>query len=356
MTQNTTNPSEEVSGVVLNQVFPEKEAIPELFVSDEGDKHGFTISFNGSFRFRGDAVKVRDNHAIPEVPFYGTSANALITSNKRFLEKHDIFTDYMPPNPLLARALGFSEAEALNMEYVLDLIPMPFKLVVTGYDEFTGKYLSATEVTPCLLDGLRCRINSDDAITMLADYLLDNDVPLTQFDLMDSFDNLDKAHEILELSEEAKAYGESGNPDDPWEALEFSLAYELAKEYFQSMVAIAGEAYFLLQERYLASNFILARTEFTFGIDDEEKVIYITDEVGTVNNSLIVNAEDYKCDADFVQAHTKPLAEWLKTVKFEGEDDPILVIPSELLSAVADEISYITEALADDTAYELYLS
>ena len=354
--RNQTTIPEEVSGAAFEQVFPEKDAIPELFVSDERGKHGITISFNGSFRLRSDAVYVVGGHAIPEVPFYGTCVNALTTTNKRFLEKHDIATDYMPPNPLLARALGFPEADALNLEYTLNLAELPLKLVVTGYDEYSGNLLPAAEVIPHLVEGLKCPLNSNDAICMLADFLLDNEVPLAQFELATAFENLEEAYEAVELSEEAKAYGETGNPDDPWEALEFALAYELAAEYFHNMVAIAGEAYFLLQERYLATSFILAKTEFTFGLDDEEHALFITDEVGTMNNSLIVNAEEYKSREDFVQAHTKPLAEWAKTLKFKGENDPILVIPSDLLSAVADQVSYITEALSDDTAYNLYLS
>ena len=342
------NPCEESTREVLARLLPEKDFIGELDVLSF-DKHHATFVFNGSLHMANSTLYVGDNIVAEYLPLFGECNNAISSTNKRLLQEHDIFTDYVDPNPLLARALGFSEEEAKLIVYAIDFEPMPIKIKVVGYDKASGAKLETAKVV-AFLDTDSCEaLTDEEAITVIADYLLDTDRCISSFELIEEFESIDKLLEVTELSPKAKAFGESGNEDDIWEQMEFALAYELAADYYRSMVYIALQAYAVLHDKYAESDFILAETEISIGVDDDD-IFCICGEVGTMNNSLIVNKADFVETGKFVQTHLKPLMVYYDE---HGEDAEVT---DEVLDEVADTAFYVAEGLCGDMEFDVYIN
>ena len=348
MTNPAAIPCEEFSSACLDRVFTTKDTIEELDVLSINKTHA-TFVFNGSFRMTSNELHVGGKMIAEHLCMYGNCINALSSTNRRLLEDHDIATDYCTPNPLLARALGFDEEEAQLLIYHHDTCPLPIRLKVAGYDTVTGKKLEAACVTAHFVTGMKEAINDEEAIALIADYFLDNDYAVSSLDLIEDFENLEKVHESVVLSDAAKAYGESANEDDPWEQLEFALAYELATEYLASIKYVALHAYTTLHDKYEASDFILAETSFTFGLD-ADGIICITGEVASMNNSLIVNKADFIETKKFVQCHLVPLMQHYET---HGEDAEV---PDSVLDDISDLVFFVTEGLCGDMEFELYIN
>lgn len=133
------------------------------------------------------------------------------------------------------------------------------------------------------------------------------------------------------------------------EQLEFALAYELAAEYLSSIKYVALQAYTVLHDKYEASDFILAETNFTFGLD-ADGIICITGEVATMNNSLIVNKADFIETKKFVQCHLVPL---MQHYEAHGENSEV---PDSVLDEVSDLVFFVTEGLCGDMEFELYIN
>lgn len=343
-----TNPCEESTREVLARLLPEKDFIGELDVSSF-DKHHATFVFNGSFHMANSILYVGDNVVAECLPLFGECNNAISSTNKRLLQEHNIFTDYVEPNPLLVRALGFSEEEAKLIVYAIDLTPMPIKLKVVGYDKATGVKLETAKVVAYLNEESVDALTEDEAITVIADYLLDNGGCLSSLELIEEFESIDKLLEVTELSPEAKAFGETISECDIWEQMEFALAYELAADYYRGMADIALQAYAVLHDKYAESDFILAETEFRIGIDDND-LFCICGEVGTMNNSLIVNNADFVETGKFVQTHLEPL------MVFYDEHGEDAEVTDKVLDEVADTAFFVAEGLCGDMEFEVFIN
>ena len=348
MTNPAAIPCEEFSSACFDRIFTTKDVIEELDVLSMDETHA-TFVFTGSFRMTSNALHVGSKMITEHLCMYGNCINALSSTNRRFLEDHDIATDYCSPNPLLARALGFDEEEAQLLIYHHNTCHMPIRLKVAGYDTVSGRKLEAACVTAHFVTGMEEAIKDEEAVALLADYLLDNEYAVSSLELMEEFENLENALENVVLSNVAKTYGESANEDDPWEQLEFALAYELAAEYLSSIKYVALQAYAVLHDKYEASDFILAETSFTFGLD-ADGIICITGEVATMNNSLIVNKADFIETKKFVQCHLVPLMQHYET---HGEDSEV---PDSVLDEISDLVFFVTEGLCGDMEFELYIN
>lgn len=258
-----------------------------------------------------------------------------------------MYTDYVTPNPMLARAIGFSVEEVQVMVYSLDTDELPVRLRVTGYDKTTGEKFETAQVANLFFSGSEEVITDEEALSLIADFLLDNEFVLTAPELITEFGTLEEANEIVLLSDAGKAFGENASEDE-WEQLEYALAYEMAAEYLKNIAFIALQAYGFIHDRYEACDFILAETDFTFGFGAED-ALCITGEVATLNNSFIVNKADFMETKQFVQPHLVALEEYYAVHGNDAE------VPDEVLDEIADNCFYIAEALCGDLEFELHL-
>lgn len=346
MTKQHQHPCEECTRKVLGRYLPEKEVVEELDVLSTG-KHHVTFVFNGSYRMTSYAFYVGDKEVVQHLCRYGNYITAISETNKRHLESLELFTDYATPNPMLARALGFNEEEAQVMTFVHDTDELPVRLRVTGYDKATGEKFETAKVAVLFFSDSEEEITDEEAISLIADSLLDNEDVLTVPELMAEFGTLEKAYAEIPLSDASKTYGENATEDE-WEQLEYALAYEMAVDHLKNMAFMALQAYGFIHDRYEESDFILAETVFTFGID-AENMLCITGEVGTMNNSFIVNKADFVETNQFVQPHTVALLEYYAQ---HGEDAEV---PDEVLDEISDNCFYIAESLSDELGFELYM-
>ena len=347
MTQSTATPCDLLTRMDLSRMLPEKDTVEELDVLLKAKRHALFV-FNGYYRMTSNAVYVGDELMIPNLPLYGNCVNAISDTNKRFLEEHDFATDYIAPNPVLIRAIGFSEDEAKQIVYLRALHDLPLEVSVVGYDP-DGSKLDKNNICFQLADDEWEALTDEEAGHVIADFLLDNDIALSAVELQEEYGTLEKAYESVKLSDAARNYGENGNADDLWEQLEFALAYELALGYCEQLKYIANSAYTLLHDKYKEAEFILAHTTFSFGLD-KDNVLYLTGEVGTTNNSLIVNEADFKEDGRFIQAFIKDFMDYITSPEVTED------IPEAILDAVTDNIFYVTESLCGDLEFDVYIN
>lgn len=351
MAHKATNPCEDALHDCLDRLFPEKEYVEELDILSEG-RHADTLVFTGKYRLTSCDLYVGNKLMVPSLSFYGNCVNAISDSNKRMLAEKEILTDYTTPNPVLARVLGFSEDEARLMVFLQSYLPMPIKMMVQGYDEKTGAKLDTIKIIPQLFsdsDEELFPINNEEAIKIIAEHFMDSGIAVSISNLMEEFGTLAEAKASTSLSDKAREFGDELDCDDPWETLEFSLAYELAEHYFRSMCDIARTAYEHLDAKYSKVQFILAYTTFSFGIDDDN-VLHLTDEVATTNNSFIVNQADFEESGKFVQAHLEPLLDYLANSGDEND------IPYSLLDELSDGMLYLAENLCEDLEFDVYIN
>lgn len=346
MANPTTRSCEECPREVFYRLLPKKDFIEELDVLST-DKYFTTFVFNGSYRMTNSAFFVGNKVVTKHLCKYGNYINAISETNKRHLMSLEISTDYITPNPLIVIALGFDAEGAQLLTYIHDTDEFPIRMKVTGYDNDTGEKFETASVVALAFSGSEKAISDDEAISLITDYLLDNELVFNSIDLINEFGTLEKANKSIILSQASKVFGENACEDE-WEQLEYALAYEMASEFFKSAAFIALQAYGFIHDRYEVSDFILAETTFTFGIN-AENAICITGEVATMNNSFIVNKLDFAETNQFVQPHTVTLLEYLAQ---HGEDAEI---PDEILDDIADNCFYITEALCGDLEFELHM-
>ena len=347
MNQIPATPCDLLTRMDLSRMLPEKDTVEELDVLYQA-KHHAVFVFNGYYRMTSNAVYIGDELMIPNLPLYGNCVNAISDTNKRFLEEHEFATDYIAPNPVLTRAIGFSESETKQIVYLRTLHDLPLEVSVVGYDP-DGSKLSKSDVCFQLAGIEFGALTDEEAVCIIADFLLDNDLVFSAVELQEEYGTLEKAYESVELSDAAKNYGENGNADDLWEQLEFALAYEFALECCEQIKYIANSAYTLLHDRYKETEFILAHTTFSFGLD-EDNVLCLTGEVGTTNNSLIVNEADFNEDGRFIQAHLKDFMDYITSPEVTEE------IPENILDDMTDNIFYIAESLCGDLEFDVYIN
>lgn len=346
MTQQHQHPCEECTRKVLDRCLPEKEYVEELYALSP-DKHRVTFAFNGSYHMASSTLFVGDKEVARHLCMYGNYNTALSQTNKRHLNSLEVYTDYITPNPMLARALGFTAEEAQVMVYSLNTDELPVRLRVTGYDKATGEKFETAKVAALFFSGSEEEITDEEATSLIADFLLDNDFVLTAPELITEFSTLEKANEVVLLSDASKAFGENASEDE-WEQLEYALAYEMAAEYLKNMAFIALQAYGFIHDRYDTCDFILAETAFTFGFGTED-ALCITGEVATMNNSFIVNKADFVETKQFVQPHLVALEEYYAAHGTDAE------VPEEVLDEIADTCFYIAESLCGDLEFELHM-
>ena len=153
-------------------VFPEKKNIPEL-VARKGLPNQQVFDFIGSLFKASSTIVIDDKNVVSDVLVKPNCTCAISQSNKRYLETFGITTDYVEPNQLLIRSLGFPLDECKQWVYAKNLKMFPLDFIVSGYDEHGDKSKLANPQVVCTCKtGLK--ISRDQAITVLAEWFNNN--------------------------------------------------------------------------------------------------------------------------------------------------------------------------------------
>ena len=348
--ENASFPCESLDGPsceILLQNFPKKDFIEQVECNSQ-DTQSTTFTFNGKFKLAKTDVFVGNKLAIPNLLLYGDCDNALSDTNKRLLMDKNMITDYVTPNPALPIVLGFGEEDSKLLVYALILHEIPICLDVKAYDRKTGEKLENVRITPRRIGGSIIPIDDEEAIRIIADFIIDNNLTFSANDLFEVYGEIDKANENINLSYEAIEYGSFSDYDD-WEKLEYALAYEFAADYYNAMKESAAVAYDIISEKYEKAEYALAETSFTFGINNKRELC-ISDKIATFSNSFIVNLAYFKETGNFIPAHLIPILE------FYDKRGYGTVVTDEVIDSTSDNLRYIAESLVDDLEFDIYLS
>ncbi len=345
--EHTTNPLDE------QEIFCVKERIPEL------DTEEFVGPFAKVHQFNGVALEASSKLIIcgkivaENVLMKPNCACAISQSNKRYLESVNMYTDYVEPNPLLFRALGFSENESKLLVYVKGVEDLPVDAVVMAYDlEGDKAALPEPDVSFALKNGME--IAYDEAVKILADWLVDNGYASNHYEDFQVYENINDAWEFAAVSAEAKAYAELME-EDPWEQLEMACLYECAVTMLEDMALASVAAYTMLQKKYAAAGLIMAKLQLSWGLDDEAELV-LCDEVGTTDNTIIAASDLYDKNGTLDSMINRPVLKYFESIGYDiTSDEPVPEIPEDVLDEISDTYMYLAEAICDDLAFETHL-
>lgn len=333
------------------EVFCEKDRIPEL-VRIEADNEVQAYAFNGLILKANGSLSINGKIVASDVLMKPNSICAISQSNKRYLAGYKIHTDYVEPNQLLFRALGFSEQESKLMVYVkgMDMIPIDF--VVTGYDaKANNEAMETPKVTCYLKDGTR--ISREEADMILADWLRDSDYQSEYSDSFPEYENIEMACEAVQISERAQSYADLCYEEDEWNNFEAACMFDIAVSYMASIILTSQSIYSLLCKKYGPTGIILAKVKLTFGLDEEGE-LNLCGEVATPDTALLVSGDLYDQYGTLDSIAEAPVMKFFDMVGYTGEPDQKMPeLPMEVLDELSDTYMYLAEALSDDLAYEL---
>lgn len=331
MSEKTTNPFDEQA------VTPEEEVVPEVITHEASN----ILTINGKPVISG--ILMKPNFTV-----------ALSETNKRYLDKLELITDYVGADPELWETHGVPEEKRAEVMLIKNVDVIPLDFVVAGYDKVgnTSKY-PAPVIGCSLKEGTP--ISREEAIKVLADWFYDNDYCINFYDEMMEYENVDEAIVFAELSEEDLAYGEILNPDDKWDMLECATLHKLATGYVDDLVLLANVVYALLATRYEEGGVILVDTRLSFGLDEECNVC-LCGEVGTPDESTLASKSLYEKNCDLTDMLEEPVLKYFQSVAYTGEKaEQMPEIPVDVLDEVSDTCMYLAEALCDDLSFELNL-
>ena len=347
MNKHTAPPFEE------QVVFSEKESIPEL-VAREETQHQQVFDFVGSLFKANSTIFINGKNVVSNVLMKPNCTCAISQSNKRYLETFEVLTDYVEPNKLLLRSLGFPADECKQLVYAkkLEMIPMDF--IVRGYDEHGDKSeLDKPEVVCALKTGMR--ITRKEAIMILADWLYDNDYCIEEYEQMMECDTIEEAMAMVSISEDAKNYRSAADPDNPWEVLEYATLYDLADEYLNVLELLSNVIYSLLHKKYEEAGVILVKTALSIGLD-EECNFCLAGEVGTPDTSVLASKALYEKMKNLESFDKMPLMKYFQEMAYTGEDDvEPSEIPNNVMIQLSDNYVYLATALSDEKMFQIYV-
>lgn len=348
MTQQTAHPFDEQ---VVS--FPEKEQIPEL-VALEVHPHNQEFTFNGSIFKANSSLFAHDTFVANNVLMKPNCHCAISQSNKRFLDSIGLATDYMEPNPLLFRSLGFPEHECKILVYSkkLDMIPLDF--FITGYKENDdNSALSSPVISYKLKTGIP--VSRQEAIKLLADWFYDNDYCTNFYTEMMEYENIEEALAFAGVSAEAQEYGKLLCEDNAWEALEMASLYELAARYLDDVSLTVEYIYTNLARRYADAGVLLVNTSLSFGFDYDCDLC-LGSAVGTPDTSLLASKELYEKHGTLDSMVEAPVVKYFAKVGYTGgKEQELPELPEDVLDEVSDTFIYLAEALCDDLAFEIHM-
>ncbi len=345
--EHTTNPLDE------QEIFCVKERIPEL------DTEEFVGPFSKVHQFNGVALEASSKLVIggrivaENVLMKPNCVCAISQSNKRYLEGFNMYTDYVEPNPLLFRALGFSENESKVMVYVKGVDDLPLDAIVTAYDLDGDKTaLPDPSASFALKNGME--IAYEEAVKILADWLVDNGYVSNLYEDFQVYENIGDAWEVAAVSAEAKVYAEQME-EEPWEQLEMACLYECAVTMLEDMAVASVDAYTILQKKYAEAGLIMATMQLSWGLDDEAELV-LCDNVGTTDNTLIVSRDLYDRNGTLDSMIDVPVLKYFESIGYDiNSDEPVPEIPEDVLDEISDTYMYLAEAICDDLAFYIHM-
>lgn len=345
--EHTTNPLDE------QEVFCVKERIPEVDTVEFVGPFAKVHQFNGVALEASSRLIIGDQIVAENVLMKPNCVCAISQSNKRYLEGFNVYTDYVEPNPLLFRALGFSENQSKIMFYVKGVDDLPVDAVVTAYDlEGDNVALPEPVASFALKNGMK--IAYDEAVKILADWLLDNGYASNHYEELYAQETLKDAWEFASVSAEAKAYAEMME-EDPWEQVEIACLYECAVTILEDMAVASNAVYTILEKKYAEAGLIIAKLQLSWGLDDEADLV-LCDEVGTTDNSIIASRDLYEKNGTLVNMINVAVLEYFKVVGYDLESgEPMPELPEDVLDEISDTYMYLAEAVCDDLAFDIHM-
>lgn len=345
--EHTTNPLDE------QEIFCVKDRIPELEAAENMGPYANVLFFNGVMLEASSKLVIGNKLVAENVLMKPNCACAISQSNKRYLEGYNMYTDYVEPNPLLFRALGFSENEGKVMVYVRGVDDLPLDVLVTAYDLSGDKSaLPEPAASFVLKDGTS--IVYDEAVKIIADWLADNGYVSNHYEAFAEYEDIDEAWADACVSDAAKAYAELME-EEPWEQLESACLYECAVTMLEDMAVASVAAYTILHKKYDPAGLIMATLKLSWGLDDEADLVLCND-VGTTDSTLIVSRDLYENNGTLDSMINAPVLKYFASIGYDMEsDDPVPEIPEEVLDEISDTYMYLAEAICDDLAFDIHM-
>lgn len=345
--EHTTNPLDE------QEIFCVKDRIPELDTEEFAGPFAKVHQFNGVALEASSKLVIGGKTVAENVLMKPNCACAISQSNKRYLEGFNMYTDYIEPNPLLFRALGFSENESKVLVYVKGVDDLPLDAIVTAYN-LDGDKTALPEplASFALKNGMK--IAYEEAVKILADWLVDNGYASNHYEEFMEYEDINDAWEVASVSAEAKAYAEEME-EEPWEQLEIACLYECAVTMLEDMALASVAVYTILEKKYAAAGLIAASMQLSWGLDDEADLV-LCDEVGTTDNTLIVSRDLYDKNGTLDSMINAPVLKYFESIGYDiTSDDPVQEIPEDVLDEISDTYMYLAEAICDDLAFDIHM-
>ena len=343
--EHTTNPLDE------QEIFCVKDRIPEL---DTKEFSGAKVhQFNGGIFELSSKFFIGGKTVAENVLMKPNCECAISQSNKRYLEGFNMYTDYVEPNQLLFRALGFSENESKVLFYVKGVDDLPVYAVVTAYD-LDGDETALPEPTVSFAFKNRMEIAHEEAVKILADWLVDNGYVSNHYEEFEKYEDIKEAWEAAAVSDEAKVYAEQME-ENPWEQLEIACMYECAVTMLEDMAFASVAVYTALEKKYADAGLIAAIMQLSWGLDEEAGLV-LCNEVATIDNTLIVSRDLYDKNGTLDSMINAPVLKYFESIGYDiTSDEPVPEIPEEVLDELADTYMYLAEALCDDLAFDIHM-
>ena len=332
------------------EVFCEKDKIPEVDSFEKIGKAQYAASFTGTVIQSTGELYVGEKLVTDSVLMKPNCCCAISQSNKRYLRTLEVPTDYVEPNILLFRALGYSESKSKTLQFAFTENDCLVDAVVTGYKNNTP--LEAPEVSFQLKNGMR--ITREEAITVFADWLSDNSFVSEFYDAFEEYDTPEYAWKDSGVSEEAKVYADI-NEEDPWMQVEAACIYECAKDYIEAYSLYANAIYALLHKKYNAAGIIIASMNISCALADNGDMFFVN-EIGTPNTALLVLKEEYEKTGKLEDFTLAAVMEYYNSIGYDVEStNAAPLLPIDVLDKVSDAYMYLAEAVCDDLALETHM-
>lgn len=345
--EHTTNPLDE------QEIFCVKDRIPELEAVEDAGPYASVLCFNGVVLEASSKLVIGDRLVAENVLMKPNCACAVSQSNKRYLESVNMYTDYVEPNTLLFRALGFSEVESKSLVYVIGVDDLPVDAVVTAYD-LAGDNAALPEPVASFVMKNGMKVAYEEAVKIVADWLADNGYVSNHYEVFAEYEDIDEAWAEACVSDDAKAYAELME-EEPWEKLEAACLYECAVTMLEDMAVASVAAYTILQKKYDAAGLIMAKLQLSWGLDDEADLVLCND-VATTDTCLIASRDLYEKNGTLDSMINAPVMKYFESIGYDLEsDEPVPELPEEVLDEISDTYMYLAEAICDDLAFDIHM-
>lgn len=345
--EHTTNPFEE------QEFFCVKDRIPELDTEKLIGPFAKVHQFNGVALEASSKLIIGGKIVAENVLMKPNCACAISQSNKRYLEGFNMYTDYVEPNPMLFRALGFSENESKILVYVKGVDDLPVDVVVKAYN-LDGDKAALPEPTASFALKNGMEIAYEEAVKILADWLFDNGYVSNHYEAIEECEKIEEAWEMVCVSDEAKAYAELMD-EEPWCQVEIACLYECAVTMLEDMAMACIAAYSILEKKYAEAGLIMAKTQMSWGLDEEGELV-LCDEVGTTSGTLIVSRDLYDKTGALDSMVEMPVLKYFESIGYDITSDvPVPEIPEDVLDELSDTYMYLAEAICDDLAFDIHM-